>query len=323
MERILSLQYLRGIAAMMVVFYHIHSRVVDMGYEGPWAHWMRGGVDIFFVISGFIMWVTTAGRSIGPARFYRKRIARIVPIYWIATSIVVLLSASLGWHALASYLFLPFVHPSGNVWPVLIVGWTLNYEMFFYAVFGAALLLPERLRIAAVAGVLGALVILGAIFDAAPEAEFYMNGIVLEFVAGMVIGRLWNEDARLRIGWAGIVSGFALFALLDPLDLPRFVGLGIPAVLIVLGALSLEPVRELPVLRALGDSSYSLYLFHGFALIVTAKIWTALGLHWLAFIPVALIGAGLAGYAMFRVVEQPVERHLRGVRKPLEPRPSF
>src|SRR5579863_980395 len=143
-KEIFAIQYLRGMAAVIVVLHHIFS---TRGLEYLFLPWFGGfGVDIFFVISGFIMWQTTAAVEIGPVEFWRRRIIRIVPLYWIFLT-VLLIAASLlpsvlyttvinPESTIKSFLFVPYYHESQKIIaPILIPGWSLNYEMFFYFLF--------------------------------------------------------------------------------------------------------------------------------------------------------------------------------------------
>src|SRR5690242_10880579 len=88
-QEMYSIQYLRAIAAFSVVVYHLEPQLRRMGYDGFWPGGLAGGVDIFFVISGFIMWMTTYGRRVTTLQFYRRRIVRIVPLYWLVTTFTV------------------------------------------------------------------------------------------------------------------------------------------------------------------------------------------------------------------------------------------
>lgn len=144
MKRLFGLQYLRGLAACAVVAYHAADRA-----QRPFAAG-ETGVDLFFVLSGFLMWAITDAHS-RPGQFLIDRAKRIVPSYWIVTS-VMLAGAIAGLfpavrltvtHIVTSYAFIPSISPSnGQVWPLLVPGWTLNYEAGFYLLFGAALCLP-------------------------------------------------------------------------------------------------------------------------------------------------------------------------------------
>jgi len=159
MTRLYGLQYLRGLAACAVVAYHAADRAQRPFTVG------EAGVDLFFVLSGFLMWAITDADS-RPGRFLADRAKRIVPIYWIVTS-VMLAGALAGLfpavrlsvaHVVTSYAFLPSVSPSnGQIWPLLVPGWTLNYEVGFYLLFGAALCLPRAVQLGMLTAVLIAL----------------------------------------------------------------------------------------------------------------------------------------------------------------------
>ena len=138
---LVSVQYLRGTASLFVVGWHAAGEVG----LGGWPV-LQGGIEIFFLISGFVIWTITADRPPSPGAFLARRLARIAPFYWVVTTLVVLLLlAAPGWfqtlrlepvHVLASYLFLPWMNPTPGVGirPLVIPGWTLNYEIMFYGV---------------------------------------------------------------------------------------------------------------------------------------------------------------------------------------------
>src|SRR5438045_2337056 len=148
---IVPIQMLRGIAASMVVFVHLDVQLARLGYRTLGSGWLATGVDIFFVISGFIMWVSVERRpDMTAGTFLRNRLIRIVPLYWLVSAGVLTMTFAAPQllhttvfsapHAIASFLFLPARHPVvGNFWPLLIPGWTLDYEMLFYVLFAAAI----------------------------------------------------------------------------------------------------------------------------------------------------------------------------------------
>jgi len=338
---LLSIQYLRAVAALMVVVTHLHPQWVRMGYDGAWPFWLISGVDIFFVISGFIMWQTTQGKSISPATFYYRRAIRIIPLYWLLTSVVVivlLVAPGLlqstrfeGWHVVSSYLFIPSINPgNGNLEPLLIPGWTLNYEMFFYVLFGASLILPQRMRLGAVTTLLVALTLLGPtqITTGSPLA-FYTSSILLEFIFGMWLSRIYiagRLPAMAPAAWVLIIGGFTLLPAMTLVgtDLPRALTMGLPALMIVAGALALEQQGRLPdspALLVLGNASYSLYLSHPLVLSASSQLWRAAGLHaqqgifggagnWL-FSLVALSFSVIVALFTFRYLERPISSGLR------------
>ncbi|WEX90799.1 acyltransferase [Sinorhizobium garamanticum] len=311
MKTIHGIQYLRAAAALAVVIFH--------AAEKTGHHFAIGaaGVDVFFVISGFIMWVISDRRHVTPAQFMVDRIRRIVPIYWLATMVMVaggiaglfpnmVLSVR---HALASLFFLPMRSPSnGEIWPVLVQGWTLNFEMLFYAVFAVSLLLPRNWRLPSIAGLFSLLIVAGLVtsFDH-PLMLTYTRPVILEFVAGMVVGEFWLKGRvpPLAVGVALIACSFGGFAFVGLLRLPfdEFT-IGPLAVMLVVGVLSIEArgyIRSLPLPNLLGNASYSIYIWHTFAISVVAKAASMVGIDaWIAMAISVLSGTaiGVAGYAM-------------------------
>jgi len=319
-QTLLSIQYLRGLAALAVVGYHA------LQWTGGGFEVGRAGVDVFFVISGLIMWTVTAGREVSPGAFLWRRITRVAPAYWLASLTVaaaaVLWPAFLpqvrpGWgHLGLSLAFIPHLDPAGLPFPMLPPGWTLTYEAGFYLIFAAALLAPERWRLAVLALGLGAVSGAGFIWrDAYPLGA---NPLMLEFLAGVCLG--WLAQRRLLpgrgVGWLMLGAGVAAFAGMEAAgwvnELWRPLVWGLPALLIVAGAVTLETAGAIPRSRAmqsLGDASYSIYLWH---LPAAALVAHALGtVHSWPFVLAALaasIAAGLAGRAL---IEKPLTTWLR------------
>ncbi len=335
---ILPIQYLRGIAAIMVVWYHAIEQV-----PGVSSYFASGfgasGVDLFFVISGFIMVTTTLGNAPTPLEFMRRRIIRVVPLYWLLTLSMVVLAMCMpslfrtlivapGTLA-ESLLFIPHFSNSfpNMVWPLLVPGWTLNFEMFFYVVFAGSLLLPTRLQLPALAVVFGILVAIGMTlgpFDSA-AARVYFSPLLIEFVAGAAIGTWW----RKRGGRPGtvvsvllLICGFALLVCRDKSPLGGFTQM-IGAGMMVVGALS-PAFANWPCmpLRALGDSSYSLYLTHLFTLGLLRVIWSYFVPpieSWpeaATFLVVALGVASVVGWLTFRFLETPMMQWLNRCTRP-------
>lgn len=294
-ETLNGIQYLRGAAAIAVVLFHAAEKT---GF-----HFAIGaaGVDVFFVISGFIMWVVTAHREPTPLQFMRARIRRIVPLYWLATAVMV--AGGLGGlfpnlvltleHVLASLLFIPVRSPSsGEIWPVLVQGWTLNYEMFFYLVFAASLYLTRSWRLPVITGFLVLLVTIGLLFDTSNAVILtFTRPIILEFLVGMVIGDFWLKGRMpsAAVGFGLVALTLCGFAYVQAARL-SFDALvcGPLAAGLVVGTLAIERGRrlaEVPSFNLLGDASYSIYLWHGFVIAVVAKLGAILA------IPPALVFA--------------------------------
>jgi exopolysaccharide production protein ExoZ len=328
------IQFLRAFAALMVVWHHAREQLSNLkdyfpGESGP------SGVDLFFVISGFIMVVTTSRKQVSAADFLLRRVVRVVPLYWLLTLSVVALAVAApqllrstdisAAHVIQSLFFIPHFSPShlGTTWPVLVPGWTLNYEMFFYALFATTLLLNARFRFAALVVLLGGLVLCGLLLGSlsSPLLATYTSPLLIEFLVGAVLGRLWAADRVIRSTWGAtlcLVVGFVLLLWRDApyAPLAQILGSG----LVVAAALSprFREWRNRPLL-ALGDASYSIYLTHLFALGLLRWVWTRMdisqsgfGYAWL-FMLAALMVACVVGWLVHRWVEQPLTSWLTGL----------
>lgn len=335
-----GIQYLRGIAATMVLFFHLQVQLDRLGYAGGWPSGLLGGIDIFYIVSGFIMWSTTIGRpGDGPAAFWRRRIVRIVPLYWIVTLFVVttMLAAPAVMqssrfdpaHVVASFLFVGYPHPvTGTIEPVVIPGWTLNHEMFFYLIFGLFLPAPPRIRLFGTVAALAGLVFLGRLmaWPSTGIAGFYTSGMLIEFAIGVLLGALASQGTGLtRVGlawgWTMLLAGLAGMTLLPGWEaLPGVLQRGVPAALLVTGLLVIEAHRGLfrfAFLRRLGDASYSIYLSHMITLSASSQVWRAMGWRCDAaglclYVGFAALLAIAAGWLLYLVVERPLDRRLRG-----------
>lgn len=333
-RKVLSIQYLRAVAALAVVFYH-GALAIDRSDDWPF-NVLTAGVDVFFVISGFIMWMTTCTRPISTVEFWKRRAQRIVPLYWIVTTLAVavaVVAPSVGgatstWHVVSSYLFLPSENPdTGRLEPIVSPGWTLNYEMLFYLVFGLALLISvRRARMAVVVSALVAVAALGMALPSSVVVDFYGSPIILEFVLGMAVAALVMNGSELgRIPALSLASVGVLGVLaLGSTDLDRLIMFGVPCAAIVAAATLSERRQEWKERRTfllIGDASYSIYLFHGLAITATEKVFDKAGMPDLAMMTLAPAIATAAGVAVYVVVEQPINRHFQRQRARARPSP--
>lgn len=334
-HKFLGLQALRLVAALLVVFTHATFYTSER-LERGFATWEQGtrGVDIFFVISGFVMIYSSQKLFASPSgwkHFAQHRILRIVPLYWVITTLKVLsllLTTGLILHAtlratpvILSYLFLPSKNPDGKLMPLVNAGWTLNFEMLFYFFFAVALFL--RTNVFKFVGIALALLSVGAYFrtPAWPSIAFYLNSIVLEFYLGMLIAKACLKGAFLPKRYAYFLIGFGIaLLLLPPMDwnLPKFLVSGIPASLIVWSAASLGKM-ELQIPRFilyLGDASYAIYLIHPFACPLAPAVMSRLHMDypWFCVLISAALGLG-AGCVLHQFIELPMTNWLKASLK--------
>lgn len=333
---LLSIQALRAAAALGVMALHVENEVMLHVIRAPVASmtFLAGaaGVDLFFVISGFVMVYaseTLFGRREAPILFFLRRLARIAPLYWtLTTALILYILAAHGGRLMeiyspaslvASFLFYPYPRLDGLAFPVHLLGWTLNYEMFFYVVFAIAIVLPRLQAVIAVSVFFITIAAAGAVFALPLPLSFWADPIILEFCFGMLIALSYRNGLRLSpaISWAlGLAACVAFMRY--PTSGSRVLFWGLPsAALVAALALSSHTWHPGPVGRffgLLGDASYSLYLVHG--LVYAVVHWTLA--RWIDFSPfpwvyallafLLAIAGGLCSYLLF---ERPATRMLQ------------
>ena len=324
-QRLSSLQYLRAVAALLVVAHH--ARNPKAGLYNPLSGLQIGqaGVDIFFVISGFI--IVHIGSSEPATTFVRRRLARVAPLYWIVTILTLALQtihrspadpARLIDHVVKSLLFIPHYsleYPS-EIWPYVLVGWTLSYELLFYLIFASGLALGRPLSVSV--ATLSALVIAGALMPSRDAIwRTLTDPLLIEFLLGIALA-VWARRGLPR--WTPMLLPIGVVLLIACVFVtgPRVLVWGTPALLIVAGALGCEQRRtipRIPLLLLLGDASYAIYLFQFLALMgmnvvaaVSPDIWA---IQFGERMVGSLIAAALLGVAVHLAIEKPLLRRLR------------
>jgi peptidoglycan/LPS O-acetylase OafA/YrhL len=324
-----------------VVLFHIGAAERHLNADHPMfgvLHYFGfGGVNLFFVISGFI--ITYAHRSqIGDARsalgFVVKRLTRLMPIYWLS------------WLAALSLSYLVFREPycaDGNVFwqPVANLlldfgttnchipqAWSLSWEMIFYAVFLIFFFLAKRLFLPAV--VAWAVLIIAANFLGSGGAmSALLNLMCLQFLFG-IAAALLLINGFYRYARVSVAIGLAWFAVGASLNaagvtsteesLHRVVLFGAASFFLVYGAAAWnlnQHFRTPRLVGLLGDASYAIYLVHITLIIVINRAFFTPGFSATVqalFVVGTAIACTLGGVSVYLLIERPVLRRMRRIR---------
>jgi len=344
---IVPVQLLRGIAASGVVVQHVLERYARRGavVDGLPAFVDRlgeVGVATFFAISGFIMVHIALNGATPPTpiAFLRSRFLRVAPLYYLTTlAMLAFMAATRSFSTrgdvplpgptelVLSFLFIPHRGVRGVIQPVYELGWTLQYEMFFYLMFALGLAVLARRAGWAVLGALVMLVVIGIGIDAPPQrfglpilAYVFTRPILLYFAVGIILalvrhrlGERLPSMPAMSVALLGIAA-LAVAAVAEGLVMPLI------AVAVALGtAVLVRPrYRDGPFRRmsqAFGDASYSIYLTHSFLLgafaAVTAGVAGRGPVALLAMVLLACAACAIAGWIIWALVERPIDRLLR------------
>ncbi|WP_409439073.1 acyltransferase family protein [Psychromonas sp. GE-S-Ul-11] len=304
-----SIQYLRGIAAILVVYYHSTIKAVQNNItDASIFNVGESGVDLFFIISGFIICFVTDNKNFKVLNFLKSRVLRIIPLYWFFTLI-----------ALIAYFLVPtMVNSSGGKTLILESfflipteskyliqnGWTLSYEFYFYLI--CSFILVCRLN---KIWLLTLLCLLPLISYLTPSSiYFFFDQFLLEFAMGTLSYIAYHKKVNSYLQISCLLAVLVLFLLLVNVAglSNRFIIYGLPMWLIFHIGLLINNklnVFELSILgkflHNLGNSSYSLYLSHTFTLVVFNKIY------------LYFFGAGeLFSYLLYLVVSSLIVGHL-------------
>jgi peptidoglycan/LPS O-acetylase OafA/YrhL len=347
-RKLYSIQALRAIAAGLVVLFHTQEVAERYGDADSilngffhLKHFGGAGVDIFFVISGFIMTVVSKnhfGSDGASIEFFKRRLVRIVPIYWFYTTVVLILvclpftlkkSVFDFLFTIKSFLFIPAIDPtSGKLFPLLAQGWTLSYEMYFYVLFAFFLKFPRNIFLPSITLLFSACIglRLASIVDYTPISSLFTNPILMEFVFGCFIGNAYVAGRHPNpLGSIGLF-GFGCLGLMATIFLgsggiTRVVVWGLPAACLVAGAVNLERTfgfRTPRILVALGDSSYTLYLTHTLVLMVLGKflkVGLLSGIPIDIFILFSVALCVFSGHLAYLCIEKPTTRFFTNKRK--------
>jgi peptidoglycan/LPS O-acetylase OafA/YrhL len=323
-----SVQIMRGIAALLVVLLHISIKGAQYGNDALKGFTMgEAGVDLFFIISGYIMCVSTIGRNLNFGGFMLHRVRRIMPLYWLTTTI-----------GLVIFLYKPsIINTSGgetSIWASYTLvpngkrylnsnGWTLSYEFLFYILFGLLIHRGTYRAMQLSSVLLMVMVAAGLLFSYPGNAfNFLTSNLYLEFIYGMGIFYLFNKKIvrpNTTLGFSLSVLGVMLLVAEMVFKIPgqqenRGWLWGIPMLMIFTGFLCLEGFikgsasRLKKLLLEAGNSSYSLYLFHPFTLSGTAMClkWLNLASNPYLFTLIMFTVTVIAGYLVYIYIERPL-----------------
>ncbi len=340
MERLYSLQGLRGVAVLGVVLFHMMS--VESKFSGgdillpPWLDFFQLGVDLFFVISGFVMVIVSRGRfqsAPEAQRFLFNRVSRIYPTYWLyffITLAVYLVQPGMvnSGHGSSNLIMSFLLLPNDKVLLVM-VAWSLLFELWFYVVFSGFLLFRER----NLPFLLGAWSLIIVVFntladwqDYSPAVKIILHPYALEFVLGAALALFFygRHSARVPTAAVWLLLGVALMAavpligyyrLYESQGLLRMLMVGGTFGVLVVTLALLERRRQLLVpafLVAVGDMSYTIYLSHLLVLGVIGRVWSLVGpwpesyLDNLFFALLMMAAAVCYGWVGYRCFEKPV-----------------
>ncbi len=341
-----GLQVLRAVAALLVVGYHLSLRgheLLDRRLADGSLNFGAAGVDAFFVLSGFIIYSVhrrDIGRPSQGRSYLLKRVIRIYPIYWIVT--LVALPIYLAGYGVAtkrslavivkSFLLIP---QNPGVFPVINVGWTLSYEVFFYAMFLLLIIAPRSIAVALWAlWLIPTAIVTALVITVAWQPPFTLlytfvwDGRNLEFLLGVAVawavhrvdirrpGLLVVAGSAVFLGaglWITQSRWLALHFTAHPLIL-----FGLPSAVVVLGiaAADLRSTRRPPgTMIHLGDASYVLYLIHFGVITGAYLLFRELGLAgsnaFEPYVVAVAIAVSVAAFGVYRFLERPMLERLR------------
>ncbi len=342
-SELVSIQWMRGIAVMMVFIYHLED-ILNLipgfeTYDSFWKNYGYSAPDLFFVISGFIMCFVTFELKFKPAGWLIRRFLRIYPIYWVFAFVAVAVwsinpSLTMGsgvqtWDTVLLYLL---IFPQENM-PLLFVAWTLEHEIVFYTiVFIVAALSGKSRALVIVMALLSLIGIIKVSFQHQfPFLKFWDYHIfslyMIQFFMGVLIFEFRHNLQKIGVK-IPLVFGFILFIIsgiictpmpLNEEHISKVVLFGLSHSLLLIGAINWELLRrskidgfieykQRPFLVQMGDASYSIYLSHPFCLSACGKIIILMGLTGLPAIIAICVGGGVSlfiGWASYHLLEKP------------------
>ena len=272
-----SIQCLRGVAAIAVVIYHLNA--VQLRYFSdnilPWfTTYGYLGVQIFFMISGFIMMYILDQRKflVKPFEFLRARLIRIVPTYWLITLLIFIVAQIYPNLVNSSYTSKPslaksllFIPQETNPW--LNVGWSLEYEVFFYVIIAVLLICASSRHLKFLLVTTLLIVALPLKWTSNSIIDSFLDPIVLWFVIGVIIQVFWKNYNDKNFKYILLVLPLSALTLAYENRFKDFDMIMLHFVLVCVFCSALLIEEHIPkqmgrVFDYFGKISYSLYLTH-------------------------------------------------------------
>jgi exopolysaccharide production protein ExoZ len=341
---------LRAVAVILVVYTHTLLELYNSA-QAQFHHlrfWGAIGVDLFFIISGFIMTTILpnyVGETDSAKDFIVKRAIRILPLYWLLSSILLFLSR----HnpnvltrnvVIKTYILFPIIDKGSFIFALIPQSWTLAYELYFYFIIFLALVVMKRLANRVVLIALALLIVIGFLFHGGYLATFLTSPLLIEFILGIAIGLAYhstvkkaNDSGKNRllknISVPFIIIGAGLMcatifigtrpfymaeniAADNTLAFERALYWGLPCGLLVFGYLFAEYFYRLKaskVLVAIGDASFSCYLVHFiFLRKLEAVLPKIFNINADLYVAVYLVLILVLSFAVYKFIERPLTR---------------
>ncbi|HGH5415705.1 TPA: acyltransferase family protein [Citrobacter freundii] len=317
-----SIQSLRGVAAWLVVIHHIHQIMLPsgIGYKNfdSTIIAFSSGVDLFFVISGFIIYNSIMASKSSAFIFLAKRLWRVVPLYWFYTFAAVILTVL--WpgiilqpnvetgEVLKSFLFIPYINKEFGVHlPFLTVGWTLNYEMYFYVISFFALLISRKYYFFIISFLIPSISVI--IIWIGKDNSFYADGVVNEFLIGVFVGWVYRSGIIKSINskLCAILILVSIAFIFDSDIYHDYISVGIPCGIIVLcfslSENGLKNSKVIKYLSILGDWSYSTYLSHVLVICLIMKAHQEFNLNLIICIIFSVVITAIVSFYTFNTIE--------------------
>lgn len=337
-EQFEGMDLLRSIASVMIVVFHAHS-IATGNIQDPsksFIHaplWWYSCIELFFVMSGFLMVhmsYSLYGRRGGVKEFVLRRLVRTPPLYYVFTTLiflVFLLMPSLRdgpvdlQRYISSIFFFPSAHP-----PIIAIGWTLNYEVFFYVITALSILFCYPVGPVIAASLLILLSAIGIVFEGLPAPfSLWTDPLLFNFCAGIGVALLYYRNVSIPPRILSILAVVALVFLVvgssiwnSIEDVPRLL-VFTPAVSVCLMYFTLRSsAYKIPFgekyIKSFALRTYTLYLCHIMVLKVVEKLFFAFfdsDASAYVYVVIGTIASIISAYVLYPLIEEPLGRALK------------